>query len=82
MRQKRFMSLGLIFVIVGILWLLQEMEIISGGFWGYVLPILIILIGLDMLNRDKNSTCGAWFRGDMFSDHHKPKKERKIVDEQ
>lgn len=76
------MSLGFIFVIVGVLWLLQEMDIISGGFWGYLLPVLVILIGFDMLQKDKSSTCCSWFRGDMFTNNHKDKQDRKIVDEQ
>ena len=64
------------------LWLLQETGIISGGFWGYVLPVIVILIGLDMLQKDKGNNCSSWFKAGMFTDGHKPKKDRKIVDEQ
>jgi len=83
MEQKKFMSLGLVFVIVGVLWLLQKMGIIDGSFWDYLAPVLIILIGLDLLNK-KEKKSHFWFKGFDFSQpfHSRENKDRKIVDEQ
>ncbi|MBT4649300.1 hypothetical protein HN670_03980 [bacterium] len=82
MRQRKFMSLGLVFVIVGTLWLLQEAGFISGGFWGYLIPVLVILMGLDMMQRN-SSKLDCWFG--MCHPHGKSQKHKsdhKVVDEQ
>ena len=36
---------GLILVILGILFLFEEMDIIQGDFWGYFWPIILICFG-------------------------------------
>ncbi|MCB9802835.1 hypothetical protein H6761_02330 [Candidatus Nomurabacteria bacterium] len=82
MKQKKFMSVGLMLVIIGILWLLQQMGIINGSFWGYVLPVLLILFGLDLLNRGDEHN--AWCKGFSFWNglDKKNEKKREVVDEQ
>ncbi len=83
MKQRKFMSVGLMLVIIGGLWLLQEVGIINGSFWGYVLPVLLILFGLDLLSKDEPEN-HQWFKNFMFnqpSAKHEEKK-RDVVDEQ
>jgi hypothetical protein len=85
MKQRKFMSVGLMLVIIGGLWLLQEVGVISGSFWGFVLPVLLILFGLDLLSVDKTEN-RQWFNGFSFqqpSNNHKhEEKKRDVVDEQ
>lgn len=86
MKQRKFMSVGLMLVIIGVLWLLQAMNIINGSFWGYVLPVLLILFGLDLLNKDETEN-HKWFKSFVFGQdlHHAHKHEDKkheVVDEQ
>lgn len=49
--------IGFIFIIVGILWLLQAMGYIVGDFWGFVWPVVVILIGLGMLDKRHDGCC-------------------------
>lgn len=83
MKQRKFMSVGLMLVIIGGLWLLQEVGIINGSFWGYVLPVLLILFGLDLLSSDESEK-QAWFKSFMFNqpDSKHEDKKRDVVDEQ
>jgi uncharacterized membrane protein HdeD (DUF308 family) len=39
------MFIGLILIIAGILLILSRMDIISGGFWDYFWPIILIALG-------------------------------------
>ncbi|MBT6691367.1 hypothetical protein HOB10_03485 [Candidatus Parcubacteria bacterium] len=72
--------LGLIFVIVGILMLLERMDVISGGFWEYLWPVVLIVFGFSLIDKHKSNLCGC-FGGS--KQHGKKKHEgRKIVDEQ
>lgn len=70
---------GLILVILGILFLFEEMGIIQGDFWGYFWPVILIVVGLSLINKDKNKTdsCWCWFCKPKKSD-----KKHKVVDEQ
>jgi|SaaInlLV_10m_DNA_2_1039722.scaffolds.fasta_scaffold73989_2 hypothetical protein len=49
--------IGIIFVVVGVLWLLETMGFIVGDFWGFVWPVIIILIGLSMIDKKSNKCC-------------------------
>lgn len=51
---------GLFLVVLGVLLLLKEVGIITGGFWGYVWPILLILFGLSLMSRDKKDEWCSW----------------------
>ena len=42
---------GLILVILGVLFLFQKMEIIQGDFWGYFWPIILIVLGLNIIKK-------------------------------
>ncbi len=84
-KRKKFMSFGLILVIVGILWLLESIGFINSNFWAYIWPVILILFGLDLLQRDETGDF-MWCNGAFnYKADHKDKnkdKEREIVDEQ
>ncbi|MFA6466263.1 MAG: DUF5668 domain-containing protein [Patescibacteria group bacterium] len=72
---------GLILVILGVLVLFEKMGIIQGDFWGFFWPIILIVLGLNMIKKDSGSMscCG-------FLSHKKQKSHQedhhKVVDEQ
>lgn len=72
---------GLILVFLGILFILEEMGIIQGDFWGYFWPIILIVIGLNIMKKDSNgmNVCG-FFGQKKKPEHHK--EHHKVVDEQ
>jgi uncharacterized membrane protein HdeD (DUF308 family) len=43
--EDEIMFIGLILIIAGILLILSRMDIISGGFWDYFWPIILIALG-------------------------------------
>ena len=43
------MFVGFAFVIAGVLLLLSKLDIISGGFWDYFWPILLVALGAKMI---------------------------------
>lgn len=68
---------GLFLVILGVLFLFQEMGIITGDFWGHFWPILLIVFGLSIMKKDKGSNdCWAFWESKKKKNHHK------VVDEQ
>ncbi|MBT4516923.1 MAG: hypothetical protein HOC78_03425 [Candidatus Komeilibacteria bacterium] len=71
---------GLILVILGILFLFEEMDIIQGDFWGYFWPVILIVLGLNMIKKDKNGVNCCGFFG--TKKHKSNNKEHKVVDEQ
>ncbi len=72
---------GLVLVIIGVFFLLKNAGIIDGGFWGYLWPILIILLGLSLADKSKNkkdgSCCGWWCKSAKHKD-----KDHTVVDDQ
>ncbi len=65
-------------ILIGVYFLLKNAGIIQGDFWGYLWPIVIILLGLSMLEKDKKKDSGwcFWCRPKKKDEHHK------VVDEQ
>lgn len=45
--------MGWTLVIIGVLYLLREMGFIEGSFWGYLIPILFILLGIGMITKGR-----------------------------
>ena len=84
MLRSKFMSLGMVFIILGFLLLLETAGIIDGNFWNYLFPTLLILFGLDLiLKKQKANDFFNFFKVDSYSNYHsKNKKNRKIVDDQ
>ena len=48
------MFIGIIVVLAGILFLLQNLGIITGSVWGILWPLLVIVIGLGILFGRRN----------------------------
>lgn len=77
------MSFGLVLVIVGVLWFLESIGIINSSFWAFIWPVVLILFGLDLLQRDEPDSfmwCNGAFK--QKPENKDENKERKIVDEQ
>ena len=51
------MFAGFFIITIGILIILQQLEIITGNFWGYVWGAAVILIGLSFLSKKGHSWC-------------------------
>lgn len=43
------MFVGFALLIAGVLMLLSKLDIISGGFWDYFLPIILVALGAEMI---------------------------------
>ncbi|MFA5126937.1 MAG: DUF5668 domain-containing protein [Patescibacteria group bacterium] len=72
------MYFGYFLILLGILWLLQEMGVIMGSFWGFVWPILVIFLGLSIVANRKDGACYCywpWHKHHRYYDHDKAKPE-------
>lgn len=47
-----------VIIILGVIFLLQNLNILPAGFWNYFWPIILIAIGLSMLNKRNGGCCG------------------------
>jgi len=43
--------IGLILVAIGVIALLMRMDVISGAMWGYIWPVILIIIGIWFFTR-------------------------------
>ena len=43
------MFFGILLVLLGALWLLQELGMISGDVWEYMLPVIVIALGVSTI---------------------------------
>jgi hypothetical protein len=43
------MYIGFLLIIVGVLFLLKNLGIISGSFWDILWPIVVVFVGISML---------------------------------
>lgn len=70
---------GLVLVILGILFLLEAMGIIAGSFWSYFWPVILIVVGLNFMSKEKKEGghCCFWCKPKKKDEHH-----HKVVDEQ
>lgn len=51
---------GLIILIIGILFLLKNLGLISGNLWNIFWPLLLIAIGLGLMLKKRHSPWGHW----------------------
>jgi len=72
---------GLILVILGILVLLEKMGIVQGDFWGFFWPIVLIVLGFNMMKKDKYGMDCCGFMSHKKNKHHHDD-HHKVVDEQ
>lgn len=54
------MLVGIAIIVIGIVFLLQNMGLISVSVWQVIWPLLIILLGVSMIT--KGSGCCGWGR--------------------
>ena len=48
------MFVGSLLLVLGVLMLLQQMDIIHGGIWEYFWPVAVIALGVSMLFRSRS----------------------------
>jgi len=54
------MFLGVLVLVVGVVWLLNGLGIISADLWQIILPLIVILAGFSLMG--KHCNCGkCWF---------------------
>lgn len=51
------MCLPFLVIIVGIVWLLNNVGVISTNLWSIILPVAVILAGISMLSKKNCSWC-------------------------
>jgi len=56
------MIFGIIVIIVGLIFLMQNLGYITAGIWSIIWPLLIIAVGLKMIVKRKGGHC--WWCGD------------------
>jgi len=70
------MVFGLILVAVGIIALLEKLNVFDGNVWNYTWPVVLVIIGLSfILGRFRHHRRWWWFGGPPWDDRDKPSKE-------
>ena len=67
------MIIGLILIIIGIVFLLQNLGYISGGAWGVIWPAILIVMGVNILLKRKE---GGFFWEERFGWRKREIKEK------
>jgi hypothetical protein len=57
------MRLGLLAILVGVVYLLRNLGLISFAEWNLLWPIILIYIGIAMVSRDRCWHCRIWHDG-------------------
>jgi len=47
------MFTGLLLILIGALFLLKNIGVIQGGFWGWFWPLAIIIIGISIIGKGR-----------------------------
>ena len=71
------MVFGLILIAVGVIALLEKLNVINGNVWNYTWPVILLIIGLSMVFgrfRRRRWWWGGWCPP--WEDRDKPDKER------
>jgi len=53
------MFFGAVLIVIGVVFLLQNLGVISASVWSVIWPVLIILAGVSFLSK-KNGNCCWW----------------------
>ncbi len=61
------MFLGIAVIVIGLVFLLQSLGIISGSVWSVIWPCILILIGVGIICKEKGRCCC----GEHHEEHHK-----------
>jgi hypothetical protein len=57
------MRLGLLAILVGIVYLLKNLDLITPIQWDILWPVIVIYIGITLVARDRCWHCGVWHDG-------------------
>ena len=70
------MVFGLILIAVGVIALLEKLNVINGNVWNYTLPVILLIIGLSMVFGRFRRRRWMWWGWNPWDDKDKPDKER------
>ncbi|MFA6304217.1 MAG: DUF5668 domain-containing protein [Patescibacteria group bacterium] len=57
------MFFPILVIVLGLVWLFNNLGIISADVWSVILPVALILAGISMLNKKKCSWCSWNWQG-------------------
>ncbi|OGZ41706.1 MAG: hypothetical protein A3C80_01230 [Candidatus Ryanbacteria bacterium RIFCSPHIGHO2_02_FULL_45_43] len=69
------MFAGLLFIIIGALWLLQALGYMPGDFWDFFWPIALIAFGISLLFGKKRGRCWHPWCCERHKNWHEDNKE-------
>lgn len=69
MHHKKGMWVGLLLIVVGVLWYLSSYGYITQDFWKWLLPLVIVLVGVKMMMMNGMSK-GKGMSGMMHGEKH------------
>jgi hypothetical protein len=69
------MVFGLILVAVGIIALLEKLNVITGNIWNYTWPAILVIIGLSIVFDRFRRQRWMWWGWNPWDDRDKPTKE-------
>jgi drug/metabolite transporter (DMT)-like permease len=69
------MVFGLILVAVGVIALLEKLNIFDGSVWNYTWPVILVIIGLSIVLGRFQRRRWMWFCRPPWDDRDRPKKE-------
>lgn len=58
-----FMLVPWLLIIIGLIFLLENLNLIPAANWSIVWPVILILAGLCMLKKKGGDSCCGWFSG-------------------
>ena len=70
------MVFGLILIAVGVIALLEKLNVINGNVWNYTWPVILLIIGLSMVFGRFRRRRWMWWGWNPWDDKDKPDKER------
>jgi len=70
------MVFGLILVDIGIIALLEKLNVINGNVWNYTWPVILVIIGLSIVFGRFRRRRWMWWGWNPWDDRDKPDKER------
>jgi hypothetical protein len=75
-KEEEDMVFGLILVAIGVIALLEKLNVINGNVWNYTWPVVLVIIGLSIVfGRFRRRRRWQWFWGTPWDDRDKDKKE-------
>jgi hypothetical protein len=69
------MVFGLILIAVGVIALLEKLNVINGNVWNYTWPVILLIIGLSMVFGRFRRRRWMWWGWNPWDDKDKPDKE-------